>query len=349
MKIPETRINKVMVICYLSIFLTTILLTSAYAAQVKKIVVIVTMPVHTCEEHLKYFLSRLTELGYKNGDNIDLAVIRANGDKLFAESELRKIVQHGKPNAVVTIATLASQAALNVLEGTDVPIFFFQVSDPVGAGLILKIGEKTGTNITGRVFGVPNEVRVNMVMRLVGQVMERRPLRFGYIHSSYPSAMGDLKTLKHIQQQRNDIHFEEYFIEYKKVPDGVPEMLAGVESGMHVLSGKVDFWWQPLGPLGEIEEYTKLFHILPSTLIAMGNNLNSVKLGALMHITPNLKASGEEAADLVNTILKGAKPNDMPVTLPSIFDIGLNMTTALKLNIVVPPDMLELAGEHIYH
>ena len=144
----------------------------------------VTMPVATCEEHLKYFLFRLTELGYKKGDNLDLDVIRANGDRLFAEQELRKIVKQGKPDAVVTIATLASQAALNVFKGTDVPIFFFQVSDPVGSGLISKIGEKTGTNVTGRVFGVPNEVRINMTMRLVGQAMEKRPLRFGYIYYS---------------------------------------------------------------------------------------------------------------------------------------------------------------------
>ncbi len=188
-----------------------------------------------------------------------------------------------------------------------------------------------------------------MTMRLVGQAMEKRPLRFGYIYSSYPSATGDFKQLKDIQKQRRDIIFNEYLIEYKRVPDGVPEMLSGVKSGMQVLSDKVDFWWQPQGPLAELEEYTKLLKIQSSTPIALGNNLNSVKLGALMHITPNLKSGGQEAAERVNMILNGAKPSNMPVTFSSVFDIGLNMTTALKLKIIVPPDMLELAGIHVYH
>ena len=70
---------------------------------------------------------------------MNLTIIRANGDRQFAEKELQKVLKSGKPDVVATIATLASQAALKVLKDTDVPIFFFQVSDPVGAGLIKKI------------------------------------------------------------------------------------------------------------------------------------------------------------------------------------------------------------------
>ncbi|BHH85582.1 ABC transporter substrate-binding protein [Desulforhopalus sp. 52FAK] len=323
--------------------------TAASATQIKKVVIIVTMPVPTCEAHLEHFLSRFTQLGYKNGENLDLVIIRANGDRQFAENELKKSVRQGEPDAVVTIATLASQAAFNVLKDTSVPIFFFQVSDPVGASLIKKIGAKTASNITGRAFSVPNDIRINLVMRLIGQAQTKRPVRFGYIYSSYPSAVGELKSLQVLQSKQRDIFFEPYLLQYRSVPDGIPQMIEEVKAGIQTLSDSVDFWWQPQGPLGELDVYTEILQKNSNIPIAIGPTLSSVKDGALIHITPDIEASGRESAELVDKILKGTHPGDMPVTFSAAFDVGLNMSTAQKLNIVVPPDLIELAGENIYH
>ncbi|MCP3939855.1 MAG: hypothetical protein GY710_00010 [Desulfobacteraceae bacterium] len=322
--------------------------STGIAGELKRVIVIVTMPVATCEANLKWFLTQLNDLGYKDGSNMDLTIIRANGNRQFAEDELQKNLRAGKPDVVATIATLASQAALNVLKGSDVPIFFFQVSDPVGAGLIKKVGIPSGTNITGRVFTVPSKIRVDLTLRLIGQATPKRPILFGYIHSTYPSAMGDIKKLKKTVKRRTDLIFESYQITYKKVPDGIPLMLANVEKGLQVISDKVDFWWCPQGPLGEINDYTHLLLNHSNIPVAMGNNEASVKQGALLHITPDLEASGREAAIFVDAILKNADPGQIPVTPPAKFQIGLNLSTALKLNIVVPPDMLDLAGDHVY-
>ena len=67
-----------------------------------------------------------------------------------------------------------------------------------------------------------------------------------------------------------------------------------------------------------------------------------------MHITPNLEAAGREVALLADKILKGKDPGQIPVTPPLKFDLGFNLSTALKLKIVIPPDMLKLAGKNIY-
>jgi putative ABC transport system substrate-binding protein len=80
----------------------------------------------------------------------------------------------------------------------------------------------------------------------------------------------------------------------------------------------------------------------------MGQTMDSVKMGALMHITPDLEAGGREAADFVASILAGTDPGIIPVTAPARFQLGINLTTALNLNIVVPPDILALAGDHVY-
>jgi putative tryptophan/tyrosine transport system substrate-binding protein len=346
--IKTYRNNKKLFVIFLFVIFFLFWFSSGVSGELKRVVVIVTMPVATCEAHLKWFVTQLNDLGYKNGSNMDLTIIRANGNRKYAEDELKKYLKDGKPDVVATIATLASQAALKVLKGSDVPIFFFQVSDPVGASLIEKIGVPTGTNVTGRVFNVPGEIRLNLASRLIGQTTSKRPIRFGYIHSTYPSAMGDIKELKEIVKKRTDFIFESYQVMYEKVPDGVPQMLANVKKGIQAISGKVDFWWQPQGPLGEINDYTQLLLKYSKIQVAIGNNQACVKKGALLHITPDLEASGREAAIFVDAILKGADPGEIRVTPPGKFQIGINLTTALKLNIVVPPDMLDLAGDHVY-
>lgn len=321
----------------------------AAAKDVKQVVVVVTMPVPACDTHLTHFVDRLAQIGEESGIDINLTTIRTNGDRQFAENQLKKILDKGRPDAVAAIATLASQAAVTVFKDTGVPIFFFQVSDPVGAGLIEKIGEPTGTNVTGRVFTVPAKVRTDLAMRLVTQaVPPDRPVAFGYIHSTYPSAMGDLRLLKTIEDQGGQFRFATHKVTYEKVPDGMPVMLAAAAQGVQALSDRIDFWWQPQGPLGEHPDYTRLLLDRSAVPIAMGQTMDSVKMGALMHITPDLEAGGREAADLVAAILQGTDPGTIPVTPPARFQLGINLTTALNLNIVVPPDILALAGNHVY-
>jgi len=322
---------------------------SVPAKDVKQVVVVVTMQLPACDTHLTHFVDRLEEAGVENDITIDLTVIQANGDREFAQNRLAKILEQDRPDAVVTIATLASQAALVVLKDTGIPLFFFQVSDPVGAGLIEKIGEPTGTNVAGRVFTVPAQVRTDLAMRLVAQAVPGdRPVVFGYVHSTYPSAMGDLRQLKAVEKQSGHMRFVPHAVPYEKGPKGMPVMLAAAREGIGALSNSVDFWWEPQGPLGEHPDYTRLLLERSAVPIAMGQTMDSVKMGALMHITPDLEAGGREAADFVAEILKGKDPGTIPVTPPARFQLGINLTTALNLNIVVPPDILSLAGNQVY-
>ena len=284
---------------------------------------------------------QLEDMGYIRGRNLELVILKARGDREMAETLLSAELSRGNPDLVVTIATLASQAAAKLLKDKDVPILFFQVSDPIGAGLIKKVNAPTGTNITGKVFTVSRNAKIEMLLRLVGQTAVPKPIRFGLIHSNYPSALK-------IEKVRTDIVFVPYEIPYSRFPDGLPTMIGATRKAVEVLADKVDFWIEPLGPLGETREYTQTLlqnSIIP---IALGTKLYSMKNGALMHITPNLEASARETALMADQILKGKNPGQIPVTPPAKIDLGFNLTTALNLSIVIPPDMLRLAGENVY-
>jgi len=332
--------------CYISI--GAFLIASVSAQEAQHVILMETMPVPAVLEHSRWFQESLQELGIQEGMQIELTLLEANGDRQLAEELLSSELSKGTPDLVVTIATLATQTAVNLLQGTEVPILFFQVSDPVGVGIVEHINVPTGTNVTGKVYTVAREAKIEMILRLVKQHITHMPIRFGFIHSTYPSSQGDIRELQSITKKRDDVVFIPYEIPYQEVPAGLPTMLKDVERAVAELKEQVDFWIEPLGPLGESIEYTQILLEQSTIPIAFGTKLQSVKMGALMHITPNLKAGGYEAAELAMQILNGLDPGQIPVTPPSSFDVGINVTTALQLKIVIPPDVLQLAGEHVY-
>jgi putative ABC transport system substrate-binding protein len=94
-------------------------------------------------------------------------------------------------------------------------------------------------------------------------------------------------------------------------------------------------------------------HVRISTL-ALGARLPTllgirdyVEAGGLVSYGPNTPDLFRRAAELVDKILRGAKPKDIPVEQPAKFDLVINLTTAKALGLTIPPTLLARADEVI--
>ena len=113
------------------------------------------------------------------------------------------------------------------------------------------------------------------------------------------------------------------------------------------LKGRVDALYVCNDPLVTTNRVRIATLALGARLPAMYGNREYVEAGGLISYGPNYLALYHRTAELVDKILRGAKPADLPVEQPTKFDLIVNLITARALSLEVPPTLLARADEVI--
>jgi putative tryptophan/tyrosine transport system substrate-binding protein len=275
------------------------------------------------------FVRRLRELGWIEGTTIAIEYRWAEGrDERFAEiaAEFVRL----KVDVIVTAgaAVLAAKQVTSLI-----PIVFAVAADPVGGGLVASLA-RPGGNVTGlsTQFTDLAGKRFELLREIVPSLRQLAIMA----NAGYPAAVLEMAE---VQATARTHAIEVTTLEIRRAEDIAPafEGLKGRAEALYVCS-------DPLTTTHRVRINTLA---LAGRLPMMYGVRENVEAGGLMSYGPNFPDLWRHAGDLVDKILRGAKPGEIPIEQPTKFDLVINLTTAKALGLDVPPALLSRANEVI--
>jgi putative ABC transport system substrate-binding protein len=145
--------------------------------------------------------------------------------------------------------------------------------------------------------------------------------------------------LREIQAGAGTLGLDVTTLEIRRAEDIAPAFEA--------LKGRAEALFVCGDPLVDTNRIRIITLALAARLPTISDFREYVEAGGLMSYGPNFPDLFRRAADLVDKILRGAKPGDLPVEQPTKFDLILNLTTAKALGLTIPESFLLRADEVI--
>jgi len=274
----------------------------------------------------------LRERGWVEGRNIALEVRFAEG-KTDALPGLATELVRLKVDIIVTSTTPAALAAKRAT--TTIPIVIGFTADPVGSGIVASLAHPGG-NITGWTHS-GLELRAKYLELLKEAVPDAT--RIGVLWN--PANQVHRPSLKVIEAAAQGLKVELYLAGVQDPQQLEPAVAALARKGAQAL---VVF------PDGMFQSQTPLLIALAARhhLPALYGLREYAQLGGLMAYGANIAEMHRKlSASLVDKILTGAKPANLPVAQPTTFDLLINLKTAKALGLTIPPSLLARADQVI--
>jgi putative ABC transport system substrate-binding protein len=274
------------------------------------------------------FVQRLRQLGWTEGSTVAIEYRWAEGrSERYAEiaAEFVRL----KVDVIVTSgsAVPAAKQATSVI-----PIVFAVASNPIAGGFVASLA-RPGGNVTGLSVQAPDLAGKRLELLREALPGLRRLAVMG--NAGYPAAVQEMGE---VQAAADTLGLEVIRLEMRRAKDIAPAIEA--------LKGRVE----------------ALYVCTDSFISANRNRINALALGArlatmhdvrdaealgLMSYGPNYLDLFRRAAEIVDKILRGAKPADIPVEQPTKFDLVINLTIAKALGLTISETFLLRADELI--
>lgn len=274
------------------------------------------------------FLDEMKRLGYVDGNDVSYDQTNAQGDMATAQSIAQKYVQD-KCNLIFAISTPSTQMVAQAIKGTNIPLVFGAVTDPVAAGLVDSM-EKPGGNITGTSDQWPVDDQFNLLLKLVPTVK-----KVGLVYNpGETNSEANLKVVESVCRARS--------LELIKVSvASTNEVQAATQS----LVGRCNAFYVPadntviaaMGAVVKVSEQNKI-PLLPGVS-------SNVEQGGFGTLGPDYYDIGVKSAQLADQVLKGKKAGTIPVATAQRFEYFFNKKSAAATGVTIPEELLKKAAK----
>lgn len=278
------------------------------------------------------FKKRMGELAYVEGKNTKYDFYNAQGSREALTKLAQKLVQD-KPDLIVTSSTTATVPVAKATQGTHLPVVFLSAGNPLR---FVKSYTSSGNNLTGITTSSIDltEKRMELLKELVPGI--RKVI---VLHN--PKGQNYEENLKATRAAAPRL--------------GLELVEVNVQSGEELIKRANELLTRKLGE-GVLHPPDAILNSAVKEITAQMNrerlpsvapNIGNVKNGALTTYAPDYFSLGEQGAVMVDKILRGTKPTDLPIEQPFKLKLVINLKTAKAIGLKIPKEILLRADEVI--
>jgi putative tryptophan/tyrosine transport system substrate-binding protein len=271
--------------------------------------------------------ARLRELGWSEGDTLAIEYRWAQG-RSDRVSEFAAEFERHKVDVIVTYGSAATILRQTI---TTIPIVFAVAFDPVRGGLVQSLDHPAG-NVTGVSIQQPDVVgkRLTLLRLAIPQLH-----RLGILaDAGYAEPMLEADRVRSMAQASG--------LEASRIGVWRDEDIAPAFASFR---NKADALYVVSDALIAANRARIVTLALTERLPTIMSYDDYVTSGGLMSYGPDYPDLFRKAAEMVDKILRGTKPGDIPVEQPTKFELAVNVRTAAALGLTIPQTFLATADE----
>jgi putative ABC transport system substrate-binding protein len=284
------------------------------------------------QQRLAVFKEGLAARGWKDGSNLRIDVRWTNADINRASAFAKDLVTLN-PDVILSSSTPATAAVQR--ETRSIPIVFASVADPVGSGFVNTLS-RPGGNITG--FLNFQSTLIEKWLELLKQIAPRvTRVAVMFNPATAPYAEYYLQPLRAAAPRSGLKPFTAPVANESDIERVIVELGRDAEAGLLCMTDS----FLAVHRKSIIELAAR--HRVPTMYFTVAH----VEDGGLIAYSIDILEMYRRAALYVDRILRGAKPEELPVEQPTKFELTINMKTAKALGIKVPQSLLVRADKVI--
>jgi len=273
----------------------------------------------------------LREFGYVDGKNIQFE-FRYAANKLDRLPALAQDLVRHKPDLLITPGT---PSALALRDATrTIPIIFLDATDPVAAGLVDSLA-RPGGNITG--FTSIDSVLAGKRLELLKETISNLA-RVAVLWD--PQNPGAQQEWKESQRAAGSLGLQLYSMEVSSIDQFSKAFALTIKAHSNALAVLAT-------PLTNSSQEQIADLAAKNRLPSIYNRKEFATRGGLMSYGLDQTERYRRVAVLIDKILKGSKPADIPVEQPTKFELVINLKTAKQIGLTIPPNVLARADQVI--
>ena len=282
---------------------------------------------------LKGFRAGLKDAGYVEGKNLVLDISgKQNYDEL---RPIAKVYVEKKFDVIVGMGGTAPLLAKELTQ--DIPILFVGATDPIATGLVKSLA-RPEANVTG----VANTTDFEMYGKRLEIFKEAVPSlrRVAVLYNARGENPLHAQSLSVIQKVAPNIQVKLVETPIKSTSD-LDRLLSSISKDI------ADGLFPICANLFR-DPFKKILTVaIQKKLALMGCGTSQTEAGALLSHSADGYRVGMRAAWYADRILKGTKPQDLPVEAPIYFELAINLKTAKQIGLTIPPNVLARADKVI--